>query len=129
MEHFLVLTDNVDKTRHFYCDALGMSVGYRPELDFEGCWIYLGDTPVVHVAEISSYEQWTRHRNMRMSSGTSGTGSLDHVAFNATDFESTKARLEKLGHDIRYNILDEIGLRQIFVMDPNGLQIELNFRV
>jgi hypothetical protein len=26
------------------------------------------------------------------------------------------------------NLLDEIGLRQLFIRDPNGLVIELNFR-
>jgi catechol 2,3-dioxygenase-like lactoylglutathione lyase family enzyme len=128
MEHFLVLTDDVEKTKDFYCNALGLRVGFRPELDFDGCWIYLGDTAVIHVAETRSYEKWTASRGMRMSSGPQGTGALDHIAFNARDFHAMKRHLEALGHELTYNILDEIGLRQIFVADPSGLHIELNFR-
>jgi catechol 2,3-dioxygenase-like lactoylglutathione lyase family enzyme len=45
MEHFLVLTDDVDRTRDFYCDALGMRVGPRPPIPFAGYWMYLGDSP------------------------------------------------------------------------------------
>ena len=39
MEHILVLTDDIEKTKAFYCDALGMKVGPRPTLAFEGYWI------------------------------------------------------------------------------------------
>ncbi len=34
MEHYLVLTDDIDATRDFYCQALGMHVGFRPPLGF-----------------------------------------------------------------------------------------------
>ena len=31
MEHFLVLTDDIDGTRDFYCSTLGMRDGFRPD--------------------------------------------------------------------------------------------------
>ncbi len=39
LEHYLVLTANLDATRDFYRDALGMSQGFRPPLGFRatGC--------------------------------------------------------------------------------------------
>lgn len=127
LEHFLVISDDIEATRRFYCDVLGMTVGFRPELDFDGYWLYAGDTPCIHVAERESYARYTERIGIPMSQGT-GSGRVDHVAFNATGFEETLARLERHGLDARRNILDDIGLRQIFVHDPSGVKVELNFR-
>jgi len=128
MEHFLVLTDDIEKTKDFYCDALGMSVGFRPELEFPGYWVYLGEVPVVHIAEHQAYIPWTEEKGIPISTGPYGTGALDHVAFNASDFDATAEHLREKGHELSFNLLDDIGLRQIFLKDPNGLAIELNFR-
>ena len=39
-----------------------------------------------------------------------------------------RARLKSHGIEASENHLDEIGLRQLFICDPNGVPIELNFR-
>ena len=36
--------------------------------------------------------------------------------------------MQARGIEINENLLDEIGLRQLFIYDPNGVPIELNFR-
>lgn len=128
MEHFLVLTDDIEATKRFYCDALGMREGFRPDLDFPGCWLYLGDTPCVHVGERDAYAVWTRQVGIPISARAPGTGPLDHIAFNASGFADTVERLDRLGIEMSRNELDEIGLKQLFIKDPNGLMIELNFR-
>ena len=122
-----MLTDDIEKTKDFYCDALGLSVGFRPELEFPGYWVYLGDVPAVHIAEHQSYIDWTQAVGIPISSGPPGTGALDHIAFNAEHFDEVKAHLENEGYEISCNILSEIRLKQIFLADPNGLGIELNF--
>ncbi len=38
LEHYLVLSDDIHRTRDFYRDVLGMAEGFRPELDFPGFW-------------------------------------------------------------------------------------------
>ena len=38
LDHALVLTDDLEGTRAFYCDALGFEVGARPPLEFPGYW-------------------------------------------------------------------------------------------
>jgi catechol 2,3-dioxygenase-like lactoylglutathione lyase family enzyme len=128
MEHFLVLTDDIEATKNFYCDALGMHVGFRPELDFAGYWVYLGDVPVVHIADHASYVDWTREVGIPISSGPPGTGALDHVAFNAEGFDEMAGGLRARGIELSHNVLADIKLKQIFLKDPNGLSIELNFR-
>ena len=127
MEHFLVLSDDMDETRDFYCDVLGMEVGFRPELEFPGYWLYLGDVGCLHIAEWETYSAFTKRSDIPMSRQTPGTGPIDHIAFNATDFDAMLAKLDTRGLDYKANLLDDIGLRQLFIQDPNGVTLELNF--
>jgi catechol 2,3-dioxygenase-like lactoylglutathione lyase family enzyme len=128
MEHYLVLCDDIEKTKDFYCDVLGMTVGFRPRLEFPGYWLYVGDTPCLHIAEGETYAVWTREVGIPVSTKQPGTGPVDHIAFNASDYEDIRARLEKRGMRWSQNSIDEIGMRQLFIYDPNGVPIELNFR-
>jgi catechol 2,3-dioxygenase-like lactoylglutathione lyase family enzyme len=129
MEHFLVMTHDVDATRDFYRDVLGFREGPRPELGFLGHWVYLGDTPVVHIAEWASYTAHSNRLGIPVTRPAPGTGPLDHVAFNGSDSNYTKLRerLDGLGLKYHPHDSDAIGLRQIFLEDPNGLKLELNF--
>jgi len=128
LEHYLVLSDDIDATRDFYCDVLGMREGFRPKLDFPGYWLYVGDVPSIHIAEWESYAVWTKEVGIPISSRAESTGAVDHIAFNASGFDEVRARLQARGLEISENLLDEIGLRQLFIYDPNGVPIELNFR-
>ena len=128
LEHYLVLSDDIDGTRDFYCDVLGMREGFRPKLGFPGYWLYVGDVPSIHVAEWESYAVWTKEVGIPISSRAKSTGAVDHIAFNASGFDEVRARLQARGLEISENLLDEIGLRQLFIYDPNGVPIELNFR-
>jgi catechol 2,3-dioxygenase-like lactoylglutathione lyase family enzyme len=128
LEHYLVLSDDIDGTRDFYCDVLGMREGFRPKLGFPGYWLYVGDVPSIHIAEWDSYAVWTKEVGIPISSRAKSTGAVDHIAFNATGFDEVRARLQARGLKINENLLDEIGLRQLFIYDPNGVPIELNFR-
>jgi catechol 2,3-dioxygenase-like lactoylglutathione lyase family enzyme len=128
LEHFLVISDDIDVTRDFYCDVLGMTVGFRPELDFPGYWLYLGEVPCLHVAEWETYAVWTEQVGIPMSTRADGTGPVDHIAFNADGYDALVARIESKGLGYSTNLLDDIGLRQIFIEDPNGVTLELNFR-
>jgi catechol 2,3-dioxygenase-like lactoylglutathione lyase family enzyme len=126
MEHFLVLTHDIEKTRKFYCDVLGLLVGWRPPLAFLGYWLYLGDIPCVHIGEWNSYTAHSLDLGIPVTTPAPGTGPLDHIAFNGSDFEEIRERLDK--HGVRYslNVVPENGLRQLFLEDPNAVKIELN---
>ena len=128
LEHYLVLSDDIHKTRDFYRDTLGMTEGHRPELEFPGYWLYLGDVPCIHIAEWQSYAVWTRKSGIPMSTRAPATGPVDHIAFNGTGFAEVRARLVALGQPFSEQSLDDIGLRQMFLRDPNGVPIEINFR-
>ena len=120
MEHLLVLTDDIDGTRDFYREAIGLEVGERPPLEFAGYWLYAGGVPCLHVADRAEY---TAHAE-GLGRGAS-TAAVDHVAFNGEDYSELSARLERGGVDAMENEIPGV-MRQLFVTDPNGLTVEIN---
>ena len=126
LEHFLVLTADIDGTRDFYCRVLGMREGPRPPLGFPGYWLYLGDTPVIHIAEWATYTAHSASREIPVSVPADGTGALDHIAFNATDYDELLAMLASHGVKPMKNVTNPNGLRQVFLLDPNGVKLEIN---
>lgn len=128
LEHYLVLSDDIHQTRDFYRDVLGMTEGFRPQLDFPGYWLYLGDVPCIHIAEWQSYAEWTRRVGIPVSTRAPATGPVDHIAFNGSGIDEVRARLTQRGLPFRENAIDDIGMKQLFTRDPNGVPIEINFR-
>jgi catechol 2,3-dioxygenase-like lactoylglutathione lyase family enzyme len=114
MNHFTVLTDDVESTRKFYLGILGLAEGPRPPFNFDGAWFYVGSEPVLHIIA-------------RDSMPADPAGVLDHMAFTATDLRGTVARLKANG--IEYQLRKQVGYGtwQIFFHDPNGAKVELDF--
>ena len=128
LEHYLVVSEVVEQTREFYCEILGLRAGARPDLGFFGYWLYLGDVACLHLADRASYTEYKARVGTPVPQQTVDTGAIDHIAFNALGFRDTVALLEQRGLAYRLNQIDDIGLRQIFVQDPNAITLELNFR-
>jgi catechol 2,3-dioxygenase-like lactoylglutathione lyase family enzyme len=128
LEHYLVLTDDLDGTRDFYSGALGLRVGPRPPLGFPGYWLYVGDVPCIHVAEWDSYRVYSTEVGIGVSTRAPGTGPIDHIAFNAFDCEAVKAKLIAYGVKYAENHVPAAGLTQLFLDDPNGVKVEINVR-
>jgi len=128
LEHYLVLTDDLDGTRDFYAKALGMRAGPRPPLGFPGYWLYVGDVPCIHIAEWESYRAYSTKAGISTSTRAAGTGPVDHIAFNGTDSRDIKSALTSHGVPFAVNDIPSIGLIQLFLHDPNGIKIEINVR-
>ena len=114
MNHFNVLTDNVDATRQFYVGILGLEEGWRPDFKFDGLWLYAGGRPILHI----SAGNLPKDR----------AGVIDHIAFTSTDLKGTVERLKK--HNIAYTLNQQVGTRlwQVFCHDPMGARVELDFQ-
>jgi len=121
LDHLLVLTDDIDATRDFWCGALDLEVGARPPLEFAGYWLYAGAVPCVHVAERASFDAHSERVGIAAASGP-----VEHVAFSADDYEGVVERLASGGIDAAPNTVP--GMRQLFVEDPNGVKIEINVK-
>jgi hypothetical protein len=63
----------------------------------------------------------------QQSEAVSGSGVVDHIAFRANGLRDTMAHLGSLGIDFKQRMVSDQGLYQLFMFDPNGVKIELNF--
>jgi catechol 2,3-dioxygenase-like lactoylglutathione lyase family enzyme len=122
LDHFLVLTDDIDRTRDFWCDVLGLEVGGRPPLEFPGYWLYDGDSPCVHIAQRSAYVAHSGRVGI-----PAATGPVEHVAFDGADPEEVVERLRRSRVPAVKNDVPGV-MRQYFVEDPNGVKIEINVK-
>ena len=107
----------MEQLKVFYRDVVGLQIGDRPQLTSFGYWLYAGSKDVLHLSEANADEK--RKENVSTT--------FDHVAFTATDYDSTVARLEKLEIKFRTREISDAGQKQIFFSDPAGNGIELNF--
>ena len=129
IEHCLVLADDMEATRDWYCSVLGMKEGRHPDFGFPVHWLYLNGRDVVHIGQSAKHAgENQKHYLGRTSRDTgSGTGAIDHIAFRATDLPAMMAHLRSRGIEFIERRADNQALYQLFMLDPNGVKIELNF--
>jgi catechol 2,3-dioxygenase-like lactoylglutathione lyase family enzyme len=128
IEHFLVQTESIEKTRDWYVRVLGMRVGPNPDFKFPVCWLYLSDKDVVHITEGGAKVSENRKKYVgQESQATQGTGVLDHIAFRATGLAKMLEHLRAEKVDFKQRQVNDQGLYQLFMVDPNGIKIELNY--
>ncbi|MBV9996994.1 MAG: VOC family protein [Caulobacteraceae bacterium] len=116
LDHITVRCADIARSRSFYAEALGLRDGERPGVSIPGAWLYLGDRPVVHL--FAAVED----------AGEAAGAGFDHFAFEADDLPNVRARLERLGVAFRESDIPDMRLHQLFLRDPDGVKIEINFR-
>lgn len=130
LDHCSIRTLNLEASRAFYIDVLGMKEGDRPDFPFPGAWLYLGDRAVIHLVGVDPDDSrgLVEYLGGDIDLDTLlGGGSLDHIAFCATDAPKTIRRLQRNNVPFRERQVPNMDLSQIFVEDPNGITIELNY--
>ena len=134
LNHFSIRTTDLDATRVFYEAVLGLTVGPRPPFPFPGLWLYNGDhsttvNAMVHVIGIDKNDPQglSQYLGDRDASSLLGTGAVDHIALMATGLEKMLIHLKTLVVPCRERTVPSLGLHQLFLDDPCGLVIELNY--
>jgi len=128
LDHLSIRTAKLEETRRFYIDVLGLEEGFRPAFKFPGVWLYHQGQSVVHVVGVDPNDmagliEYLGDKNLE----TEGTGTVDHVAFVAQDLEGMKTHFTQRGAAFRERLVPSMNLAQLFLEDPNGVTIELNF--
>ena len=117
LDHFNIRTRKLAETVRFYEELLGLTNGDRPNFAFPGAWLYSEGKPVVHLVDISPTSEPQKP----------DSGVVHHVAFASRDFSAMKLRLQSKGFAFETREVPGRDIWQIFVCDPNGVMIELNY--
>ena len=134
LNHYSIRTTDIDACRDFYAQVLGLTVGPRPAFPFPGAWMYRGDhgdyaNAVVHIIGIDRQKTdgLQDYLGDRDETGLQGTGAIDHIAFNADGLAAMLAHLNAGAVPFRERSVPGIGLHQLFLHDPLGIMVELNY--
>lgn len=133
LAHYSVRTTDLEASRRFYTRVLGFKEGFRPAFKFPGVWLYLGGDEdhygIVHIIGIDRDDPQglVEYLGDKDESSLHGSAAVDHLAFLATDLKGMQAALRREGVSFRERTVPDLGLHQLFVEDPSGVTIELNF--
>ncbi|GGG41903.1 diguanylate cyclase [Caldovatus sediminis] len=121
LNHYTIRPADLERTKNFYVEVLGLEVGYRPPLAFPGYWLYCGGQPTVHLIGPRAQDEGRPPRR------PGETGLLDHIAFSCTGLAEIRERLRK--NDVRFEerVIPRDRQTQLFLHDPDGVAVELNF--
>jgi catechol 2,3-dioxygenase-like lactoylglutathione lyase family enzyme len=108
--------DLVLKLRDFYCDVVGLTEGFRPAFERFGFWLYIGDKDVLHIITPKDGDGRSPQKS-----------SFDHVAFKTAHYQAVLKKLESLNITFEEKPIPDMKAHQIFLRDPAGNRVELNF--
>ena len=117
LDHFNIRTRKLTETVRFYESILGLEKGPRPNFAFPGAWMYSEGKAVVHLVDIAATDEPQKP----------DSGVVHHVAFASTGFDGMADRLKSRDMPFEARQVPGGELWQIFVNDPNGVMIELNY--
>jgi catechol 2,3-dioxygenase-like lactoylglutathione lyase family enzyme len=133
LAHFSVRTTDLEASRSFYTRVLGFKDGFRPAFKFPGIWLYRGgdeaDFGIVHIIGIDPNDRagLVEYLGDKDASTLHGSGAVDHLAFLASDLRGMRQTLRQEQIEFRERTVPDLGLHQVFIEDPSGVTIELNF--
>lgn len=118
-QHLSITCADPDRSRAFYRDVLGFAdMDTRPAFPGPGRWLRRHNF-VLHLIGLDP-DQVTQHR--------ASWSSQDHYAFVIEDYDAALAALKEAGIEVVESPSAQLGLKQIYLRDPDGHVIELDAR-
>ena len=124
LDHVNIITGDLEASARFYAEVFGLEPRDAPPplTHANARWMYdEAGRAVVHLNSLDC----PRHYDRDVRPGP--TGALHHVALRCSGYEEVLGRLSRRGIGHQLNEVAAVGLRQIFVLDPNQVLLELNF--
>ena len=106
----------VIQLKDFYCDVVGLTEGFRPAFERFGFWLYIEDKDVLHLITPKEGDGRSPQKS-----------SFDHIAFKTTDYQGVLQKLKTLNILFEEKPIPGMTAHQIFLRDPAGNRVELNF--
>ena len=124
LDHVNIITADLEGSGRFYAELLDLEPrdGPPPLTHENARWMYdESGRAILHINTLECPRAYDRE----VRAGP--TGALHHVALRCSGYEEVLARLNRRGIGHQLNEVAAAGLRQIFVLDPNQVLLELNF--
>jgi catechol 2,3-dioxygenase-like lactoylglutathione lyase family enzyme len=124
LDHINIITADLNGTANFYHQMFDLERrDAPPPLTPENAqWMYDGEgRAIIHINSLDCPRAYERD----VLPGP--TGSIHHVALNCAGYDEVTDRLDARALAYQVNVIEAVGLRQVFTMDPNGVLLELNF--
>jgi len=125
LDHVNLQTTRLAETVAFYRDVIGLEVRDPPGLD-PSLVQWMHDERGHGIIHLSTTGSLLGEAPATLDG--SGTGAVHHVALDCSGHDAMIATLQAHGLSYRLNHVAVIDLKQIFVQDPNGVLLELNYR-
>lgn len=118
IDHINITTSEaiIEQCRVFYADILELTIGARPPFRSRGYWLYSGANPIVHLTIADADRP------------APPPAPLDHIAFACANLDAVLARLNAFAIPFELDRVPDSGEAQLFLRDPAGVGLELNFR-
>ena len=123
LHHVAIKSKDLDETEKFYTKVLGMKKVARPQFKFPGVWLSMGET-MFHIYGGSAAKTHAGNYKYNVASSL-----VDHIALRAKGFDKMRESLKKHRCKWRQFDIPDFKLWQLFVLDPSGVIIELNYDV
>lgn len=124
LDHVNIITGDLDRTAEYYADMFGLDRRDAPPplTPNNAQWMFDGsDRAIFHINSLDCPRAFDRE----VKEGP--TGSIHHVALKCEGYDEMIGRLDGRKADYQLNLVEAVGLKQIFTQDPNGVLLELNF--
>jgi len=122
LDHITLVVKDLDASRRFYIDLLGMKEIPRPDFPFPGAWFQAGDTYIhLNLEHAETGEGGNRVADHLVASRT------HHFAFIVEDATQAAEVLKSAGTHIASGPRPRPdGWVQVFAFDPDGYVVELS---
>jgi|GEM_PF-835301 len=120
-DHLSLSAKKPEKMKDFLIDLLGFELGTRPNLSFDGYFLFSGEKDLIHIFKQHIIEN---------TESTSTTHQLPphivhHVSFATDNYNEIMQRIAALNIPYAMNNLPDSNKKQIFVRGPEALLIEI----
>ncbi len=120
-DHITLIVADLEATREFYVNLLGMTESTRPDFDFPGAWFAIGNVQIhaTVASELAGLAGWGDRQVKSTSRG-------HHFAFEVSDVNAAYEQVKRVGIEVGDGPKTRPdGARQLYIYDPDRHLVEL----
>ncbi|WP_131774997.1 VOC family protein [Legionella anisa] len=136
LDHVNFITHNPEATITFYTEVIGLELGSHLTIDTsQSLYFYIPGSAIaiLHVGNAKALKEQPKFKRLAEldvnQSGAFSTGAFDHfcLALDMKDYDLFIKKLESKKMPYQSYCHSDMDLKQIWLLDPNGVRVELNF--